>query len=132
EDSGTTVHPKFVAFGDSLTTGGSVATCQPDRGLSPWGCTSLPPAATPYPEWLAMALDYRYSSDPDAYHQAAPGFVPFDLHRAGIWGYTAQEAATAAASGHNAEGDWMPQLAAIEQATELVVGSLGINDLRFS
>lgn len=108
--------PAFVAFGDSLTTGGSIPTCRPDRKTSPWGCTATPPAASPYPDRL----------------NAEFGYTDQKYRRVGIWGYTVQDAVRARQNGRNDEGTWQPQLATIEQATDIVVGALGINDLRFS
>ncbi len=105
----------FVAFGDSLTTGGSIQDCNPNRQASPWGCTGRP-AATPYPDIVREAL----------------GFDSEGYKRVGIWGYTAQEAAQARQDGKNREGEWEPQLLAIEEANGLVVGALGVNDLQFS
>lgn len=106
----------MVAFGDSITTGFSIPGCVEDREVSAWGCTGNP-NTTPYPERVASDLGY----DPNE-----------DLMRTGIWGYTAQEAALAKINGHNDEGLWQPQLKSVETASDLVVGSLGINDLRFS
>ncbi len=123
--------PAFVAFGDSITTGQSIAGCQPDRPVSPWGCIGRP-ATVPYPDRIAAALGYSYSSDYRFYQTWAPGFVPTDLNRVGIWGYTAQEAAQTYRNGRTHEGNWLPQLQAIEAATDLVVGGLGVNDIRFS
>ena len=41
---------KYVAFGDSLTTGFSIPKCDSDRKDSPWGCfKNQPPPATPLP-----------------------------------------------------------------------------------
>lgn len=105
----------FVAFGDSLTTGGSIQNCNPNRHTSPWGCTG-DPAAPPYPDLVKEAL----------------GFDSENYRRVGIWGYTAQEAAHAHANGRNTEGEWTPQLTTIEEADGLVIGALGVNDLQFS
>ena len=118
--------PAYVAFGDSITTGSSVATCQEHRKQSPWGCAELP-TATPYPDRVARALHMSYGDVANNYAQQT-----FEMYRAGIWGYTIKEAAEAEKDGHNAVGDWVPQLTAIKQATKLVTGSLGINDMHFS
>ena len=122
--------PAYVAFGDSLTTGSSIATCRDDRSLSPWGCAENPTAATPYPNYVAQALHLTYSNDPKSYQSQAAS--QDGLYRAGIWGYTAQEAVRAQQRGRNEVGSWMPQLDAIKQARQLVTGSLGINDMHFS
>lgn len=123
--------PAYVAFGDSLTTGSSVPTCVENRKRSPWGCSEKPTAAIPYPDRVAKSLHMTYSDKPNDY--AKYSFSNrFDLYRAGIWGYTVQEAASAQTAGHNSEGNWLPQLDAIKQARQLVTGSLGINDLNFS
>lgn len=107
--------PAYVAFGDSITTGASIPTCKANRQVSPWGCTGTP-LVKPYPERVAQVF----------------GVMPTQFQRVGIWGYTVHEAAEARHTSRNHEGDWTPQLIAIENATELVTGSLGINDLRFS
>ncbi len=122
--------PAYVAFGDSLTTGSSIATCQDNRALSPWGCSENPTAATPYPNYVAQALHLTYSNDPRSY--PSNSISQDGLYRAGIWGYTAQEAVRAQKRGSNDVGTWMPQLIAIKHANQLVTGSLGINDMHFS
>ncbi len=106
--------PEYVAIGDSTTTGFSVPTCSEDRVTSPFGCVGDPPA-TPYPERIAAA-DTRFD----------------DLDRKGIWGYTIADAVAAYVAGRNAEGSWVPQLTAAEDARELVTVSLGANDMNFS
>lgn len=126
------IRPAYVAFGDSITTGSSVATCKENRVRSPWGCSEMPTAAIPYPDKVAQALQLTYSDNPRDYASASKGQTPVGLYRAGIWGYTAQEAARAQAAGHNQLGAWVPQLTAIKQARQLVTGSLGINDMHFS
>lgn len=113
------------------TTGGSIPGCAPNRRVSPWGRTGSP-AAIAYPDRVAAARGYSYSSHYQLYQTYAPDFVPLDLNRVGIWGYTVQEAVAAHRKGRNDEGSWRPQLTAIEGATGLVVGALGINDLQFS
>jgi lysophospholipase L1-like esterase len=126
-------NPAYVAFGDSLTTGYSQAVCAglDDRTASPWGC-NVSPAARPYPDRVATALGLTHSDSIRQYRLAAPGFPPFGLDRVGIWGYSTQEANAADISGHDAQGPWMPQLAAIRQAGNLVTGALGVDDIRFS
>lgn len=106
----------MVAFGDSITTGFSIPGCVEDREVSAWGCVGAP-NSEPYPERLATDLGYDLSED---------------LMRTGIWGYTAREAALDRTNGRNNKGTWQPQLKSAETASELVVGGLGINDLRFS
>lgn len=106
--------PAYVAIGDSTTTGFSVPTCHEDRATSPFGCVGAGPA-TPYPERVAMG---------------EPAFV--SVYRLGIWGYTIDEAVTAATQGHDATGPWEPQLLAVSKATKLVTVSLGANDMDFS
>jgi lysophospholipase L1-like esterase len=124
--------PKYVAFGDSLTTGFSIPKCDSDRKDSPWGCfKNQPPPAVPYPDRVASALGYSFSDDPGYYKQVAPGYPTTDLDRVGIWGYTAREAAAAQAAEHDADGPWLPQLSAVKHAQQLVTGSLGVNDLHF-
>lgn len=130
--STSSIRPAYVAFGDSITTGSSVATCNENRGRSPWGCSEVPTVAIPYPDKVAQALHLTYSDNPRDYAPTNKSQTPIGLYRAGIWGYTAQEAARAQAVGHNQLGPWMPQLAAIKQAKQLVTGSLGINDMHFS
>ncbi|MEO5628046.1 MAG: hypothetical protein ABIQ89_04135 [Candidatus Saccharimonadales bacterium] len=116
----------YVAFGDSLTTGSSIASCLDNRKASPWGCTETPTAAVPYPDRVARASGYRYTDSPEMYKPKNLHDSPVDLYRSGIWGYTIKEAAQ---SGSN---HWMSQLEAISRASQLVTGSLGINDLHFS
>jgi len=125
-----TYSPAYVAFGDSLTTGSSIPTCQDDRGSSPWGCKENPTAAVPYPNRVAQALHLTYSDSPQDYRQGRTNQL--GLYRAGIWGYTAQEAVRAQKNGHNEVGNWMPQLEAVKRARQLVTGALGINDMQFS
>lgn len=120
--------PAYVAFGDSLTTGSSAATCQDDRQRSPWGCAEKSTAAVPYPNKLAKLLHMSYSDNPKDYERK----LSFDLYRAGIWGYRVKEAAQDQLAGHNKQGNWTPQLDAIKQARQLVTGALGINDMNFS
>lgn len=105
----------FVAFGDSITTGGAIHSCVPDRAKYAWGC---PPDATitPYPDILQKQL----------------GYANEQYHRVGIWGYTVSEAASAHRRGYNTEGSWQTQVQSIKDATGLVTGSLGVNDLQFS
>lgn len=125
-----TFAPAYVAFGDSLTTGSSISTCQDDRGSSPWGCKENPTAAIPYPNRVAQALHITYSDSPQDYRQRRTNQL--GLYRAGIWGYTAQEAVRAQKNGHNEAGNWMPQLEVVKKARQLVTGALGINDMQFS
>ncbi len=120
--------PAYVAFGDSLTTGSSVATCQYNRQLSPWGCAEKTTVAVPYPNKLAKLLNMTYSDNPKDYQTK----LSFDLYRAGIWGYRVKEAAQDQLAGNNKQGNWLPQLDAIKQARQLVTGALGINDMNFS
>lgn len=105
---------EYVAVGDSTTTGFSVPTCDEDRALSPFGCMGNPPAM-PYPDRIAAA-NSRFDG----------------LERKGIWGYTTIEAVDAFENGRNEEGNWEPQLATAQRATELVTVSLGANDMQFS
>jgi hypothetical protein len=127
--------PKYVAFGDSVTTGGSVASCSGPalrpRVYSPWGCNTMQPEAVPYPDRVAQQLGYTYSDDPLVYSNAS-GIPQRDLLRVGIWGYRAQDANQAHIDGYNQEGDWIPQLDAIPTAQSLVTGALGANDVKFS
>lgn len=104
----------YVAFGDSLTTGFSVPSCDGRRDLNRNGCSG-PPTVVPYPDRVASAL----------------GIAAVD--RVGVWGYTAREAVTAYHAGRSParEGGWEPQLAEVDQAGVLVTGALGINDLHF-
>jgi lysophospholipase L1-like esterase len=60
------------------------------------------------------------------------GYPNTDLDRVGIWGDTAQNALANYGQTTNAQGPWLPQLNAAEQAHSLVTGALGANDLRFS
>lgn len=97
----------YAAFGDSITTGFSIATCG-TGSPTPHGCTedrSEQPPARPYPDLIAGS---------------SPHYRP--ERRVGMWGETLANAVTPPA----------PQLAAIESATSLVTGALGINDVRFS
>lgn len=125
--------PKYVAFGDSITTGQSVPTCAENLAASPWRCDG-PLPGVPYPDQIAAALGYSYSDDPLFYSQffPNPGFPPTDLDRVGIWGEKVADAEQAYVTGSDAEGPWLPQFKAIEQAQQLVTGELGIDDLRFS
>ena len=123
--------PKYVAIGDSITTGGSIPRCNPDRILSPWGCTTYP-QATPYPDIVASRLGYSQTDNLNMYRSTAGNFPNVQLDRVGIWGDTVQAAAKALRKGKNEEGPWMPQLQAVESTRGLVTGSLGINDLHFS
>lgn len=102
----------YIAFGDSITTGFSIPTCDGNQVATAWGCSGQPPA-TPYPSQIAAQLG-------------------LNVQRVGIWGYTVQQAAQAKRLGHNGQGNWQPQLLAIEGANKLVTGALGINDLGFS
>jgi lysophospholipase L1-like esterase len=122
----------YVAIGDSITTGSSVATCQEDRQKSPWGCAEVPTIAMPYPTRLAWYSGGTYSDQAADYRQGHLDANKLNVYRAGIWGYTVQEAAQAQNLGHNRIGEWMPQLEAISHASRLVTGNLGINDLHFS
>lgn len=106
--------PLYVAFGDSLTTGGSIEGCRPNRELSPWGCTHA--NARSYPNRVAQALGYTRTS----------------FERVGIWGDTVEAATKARIDGKNAQGPWKPQLTAVEGAQKVVTGALGVNDLHFS
>lgn len=120
----------YVAFGDSITTGGSVPNCHFSAATSPWGCTTT--SAVPYPDRVAATLGYSYTDDAAKYKAAAPAPPSFDLFRVGIWGYTVEEAAADEKNGSNAQGGpWLPQLTAVGGAQKLVTGSLGINDLHF-
>ena len=123
----------YVAFGDSLTTGSSVATCKENRQRSPWGCQEQPTAATPYPDRIAQQLGFKYNDKP-AFYKSYDSVAKLDMYRAGIWGYSVQEAAQAQDSGTKpkVQPTWLPQLQAVQQAKQLVTGSLGINDLHFS
>ncbi len=132
DTDGTVPNFAYVAFGDSLTTGSSIATCIEDRNASPWGCKEVPPAAVPYPERLAVDLGMSYSNNPSDYRRELLSSKQPGGYRAGIWGYTLKEAVQAHQNGKNSNGDWLPQIDAISHATELVTGSLGINDLQFS
>jgi lysophospholipase L1-like esterase len=123
--------PAYVAFGDSLTTGSSIATCQDDRAVSPWGCKENPTAAVPYPDRVAQALRLTYSDSPRDYSRSGMA-SQLGLYRAGIWGYTVAEAVQAQKNGHNSVGNWLPQLEAVKKARQLVSGALGINDMQFS
>jgi hypothetical protein len=125
-----TFAPAYVAFGDSLTTGSSIPTCQDDRGSSPWGCKENPTAAVPYPNRVAQALHLTYGDSPQDYRKDR--INQLGLYRSGIWGYTAQEAARAQRNGQNEVGNWVPQLEAVKKARQLVTGALGINDMQFS
>lgn len=126
----TTSEIPYVAFGDSLTTGSSVETCRENRQRSPWGCSESPTAAVPYPNRVAQSLGYRFSNKISDYVPEQFEKRSLDLYRAGTWGYTIQEAASAHQASQN--NGWLPQLSAISRATRLVTGSLGINDLHFS
>jgi lysophospholipase L1-like esterase len=123
--------PKYVAFGDSITTGGSIPTCKPDRVVAPWGCTATP-NATPYPDIIAKAKGYTYSDVLTDYQSRSGDYPRIDLDRVGIWGDTVQAAAKAARLNRNTEGSWKPQLKAVVDSQELVTGALGVNDLHFS
>lgn len=107
--------PAFVAFGDSITTGGAIHSCVSDRTKYAWGCPR-DPQITPYPDILQRDI----------------GFSDRDYRRVGIWGYTVREAVEAQRAGRNTEGAWVPQLKDVESATSFVAGALGINDLQFS
>jgi lysophospholipase L1-like esterase len=126
-ETSTTPTVPYVAFGDSITTGGSVPDCQFDPTTSPWGCTTT--SAVPYPDRVAASLGYSNSDDAATYKAAAPGPPSLGLFRVGIWGYTVKEAAIDAKNGINAKGPWLPQLTAAADAQKLVTGALGINDL---
>jgi len=109
----------YVAFGDSLTTGYSIPECNPDPKDLDYGkngCTgnSGVPTVTPYPERVRSALNLA------------------NLNRVGIWGYKAAQAKKDAEKGVNAKGKWEPQYLAMDKATTLVTGALGINDMDFS
>jgi len=134
--SSTPVIPKYVAFGDSLTTGFSIPRCVEDRESSPWGCDSANPPARPYPNRIADARGYTYSDDPDHYDDPAffptPGYPDVTLDRVGIWGDRIDEAALSYGNNMNEKGPWKAQLRAVELATELVTGALGINDFRLT
>lgn len=120
--------PRYVDFGDSLTTGSTIATCQEDRATSPWGCTEAP-QATPYAVIVAQRMNWSFSNKVND-NDMLRGRPAKDLLRTGIWGYTLQEAV--ATDRQPTAGRWLPQLQAIRNATDLVTGSLGINDLHFS
>lgn len=127
---GSTVGARpYVAFGDSVTTGSSVASCQEDRQQSPWGCKEFPTLAVPYPNRVAQALGYSYSDNPKTYTRLSN---TLGLTRVGIWGFTVKEAAADDIAAHVAVGNWEPQLYAVRSADQLVTGNLGINDLHFS
>jgi lysophospholipase L1-like esterase len=119
---------RYVAFGDSLTTGNSIAACRENRQQSPWGCANSPPA-TPYPDIVAERLGLSFSDQVSDYRS---GNQPANLglYRAGIWGYKLRDAAQT--RNQSADQPWMPQFLAVEHANQLVTGALGINDLRFS
>jgi lysophospholipase L1-like esterase len=121
----------YVAFGDSLTTGYSIPTCKANLGTSPWNCNGTRPA-TPYADKVAKALGYSYSDDPSVYLSAAPNLPAVQLARVGIWGYTAQQAASDYTKSKDSSGPWDTQLDAITKAHSLVTGELGVNDLHFS
>jgi lysophospholipase L1-like esterase len=123
---------RYVAIGDSLTTGSSVPTCKEDRQHSPWGCIETPTVSMPYPTRLIWNVGGTYSDQPSDYLPGKFDGNKFALYRAGIWGYTVQEAAQAMRDGHDQTGSWLPQLEAASRATVLVTGNLGINDLHFS
>ncbi len=125
-----TLSPDYVAFGDSLTTGSSVATCRENRRQSPWGCNEDRLAAVPYPDRVAVAIQKSFSDRPRDYRNN--NVRRLGLYRAGIWGYTMHEAAQAGVAGHNTVGEWPTQLQMIGQARQLVTGSLGVNDMQFS
>lgn len=107
--------PSYVAFGDSLTTGESIKTCNADLKKSKWGCQGTPagaaPRVPPYPQRVAESRN-------------------LDLDRVGIWGYNLARA-TAIYPG-SAEQSWPSQLSEINRARVLVTGALGINDMGFS
>jgi lysophospholipase L1-like esterase len=122
----------YVAFGDSITTGQSIANCQDNRLLSPWGCLPGDLPAMPYPNRVAAALGYKYQDSVIWYQQALPFLPTTGLVRVGIWGATLQAATQAQRQKHNSSGAWVPQLLAVQQTQGLVTGSLGVNDLHFS
>lgn len=122
----------YVAIGDSLTTGSSSETCRENRTASPWGCTEYPNQAVNYPNRVAVAAGFKHSIRPKDYLPAKLKNAKFDLYRAGIWGYTVHDAVIDFRAGHNQAGPWLPQLQVASQATQLVTGNLGINDLHFS
>lgn len=124
----STNRPYYVDFGDSLTTGSSIATCKDDRTISPWGCKETP-FVQPYATKVAQAMHWSFSN---RIADVVNNKVSIDTMRAGIWGYTVQEAAADYLQGHNQAGSWTPQLQAVRSAVGLVTGTLGINDLRFS
>jgi lysophospholipase L1-like esterase len=110
--------PYYVAFGDSITTGYSVAECETNRDGDINGCVGANPGM-PYPEALYYLRGGRYR----------------DLRRVGVWGDTVQEASSNAQAGANPPtrgAPWRPQLLEIDNATGVVTGSLVINDMRFS
>ena len=128
------VRPLYVAFGDSITTGYSIETCNYHLANSPWGCTGPNGPATPYPDVVAQALGYSSSDSAAEYRNYTqpngPGFPPEGLDRVGIWGSGAADA-DVAFNHADAFGPWEPQLNAVLDAQNLVTGGLGINDLRF-
>lgn len=108
----------YVAFGDSLTTGYSVGTCAEAYTTRKNGCAGARPA-TPYPQLVADGLGWPYS-------QA--------FERVGVWGARLERAVAAYENGPDVstEGPWTPQLQVVDEATDVVTGALGINDLEFS
>lgn len=110
--------PAYVAIGDSLTTGYSIPSCEDNPEVNRNGCTGNDgvPTIEPYPSRVARAL----------------GFSAGQLNRVGIWGYGAEQAKIDNDKGYNEKGQWEPQLRAMEKATSLVTGVLGINDMHFS
>ena len=113
--------PYYVSFGDSITTGFSIANCQADRVDYRNGCGGQNPGV-PYAEEVTHLDGGDYN----------------DLLRVGIWGDTLENAVRHyddylnGATGNGDEGPWLPQIAAIDEAQGLVTGALGINDLHFS
>lgn len=108
----------YVAFGDSITTGFSVGTCIESNTTQRNGCGGHRPA-TPYAELVADGLGSPYSTE---------------FERVGVWGARVKRAAEAYEDGPDIpnEGTWTPQLRVVDEATDLVTGALGVNDVEFS
>ena len=106
--------PKYVAVGDSTTTGFSNPACVVDHVASQFGCVG-DYKARPYPE---LVTDETFDD-------------LSDLYRTGIWGYTIEEAVDHYESPGTQRGGWEPQLKVAERASELITVSLGANDMGF-
>jgi hypothetical protein len=108
----------YVAFGDSIPTGFTAATCNPSSSTDLFqpnsldNCGDVKPPYTPYPSGVATGAPSQALGTPD---------------NVGVFGYTAVAADEVYNYGRT-DRHW-PEYQHVAGASKLVTGALGINDV---